>query len=116
PGTKAAVWTPQGRITTTGVDSATFRRSQRGARVQASLRRVMTTQRPFWTPDLSNDPRLAETEGPVSLDGLEHRAVLVVPVRINDALLAILGVTSTAGRAFSETDVELVQVLADLAA
>src|SRR5439155_4628694 len=70
----------------------------------------------FWTPDLSNDPRLADADAPTSLENAPHHAVLAVPVRINGTLLAIVGVADTPGRAFSEADIELAQRLADLAA
>jgi GAF domain-containing protein len=40
----------------------------------------------------------------------------VAPIRISGTLLGLLGVSGDTGRAFTDTDVELVQALADQAA
>jgi signal transduction histidine kinase len=42
--------------------------------------------------------------------------VLVAPIRIRETLLGLLGVSGDTGRAFTDTDVELAQALADQAA
>lgn len=115
--TDAAVWDLDGRVTCRDATSVRLFCDPSDASLQPVFRQVIDTRRAFWTPDLGNDPRLAtDSEASVPFEDAPHHAVLAVPVRINGTLLAILGVADTAGRMFSDADVELVQGLADLAA
>src|SRR5439155_16314842 len=74
------------------------------------------TRAAFWTSDLYNDPRMAAPGASSPPVGSEDRALLAVPVRVREVLVAILTVSEKAGRAFTPADVELVQALADQAA
>jgi two-component system NtrC family sensor kinase len=76
---------------------------------------VRSTGHRFWTPDLTNDPRLAQPESPAA-DPPEPHAVLAVPVRVRESFLGVLVVAGVTGRAFTEADEELAQALADQAA
>jgi signal transduction histidine kinase len=115
-GADAAVWDPQGRMVTRGVRLSGLLREPPDARLRRLVDRVMTTGERCWTPDLTNDPRLAGPEL-VSEDAfVDSRAVLAVPVRTRDAPLGVLTVTGETGRAFTDADKELAQGLADQAA
>ncbi len=115
-GTDAAVWDPRGQLAVQGRQPNSILADPGATRLQRLLRKVSSAKRPFWTPDLETDPRLAEPGVPDPRPSHEHRAVLAVPVRLQDRLLAILAVTGETGRAFTTADVELVQGLADQAA
>ena len=115
-GTDAAVWDPRGHLAIQGRHPNGILADPGAIRLQRLLRQVSSTKRSFWSPDLGTDPRLAEPGVPDPPPTHEHRAVLAVPVRLHDRMLAILGVTGETGRAFTAADVELVQGLADQAA
>lgn len=115
-GTDAAVWDPRGQLAVQGRQPNSILADPGARRLQRLLRQVSSAKRSFWTPDLETDPRLAEPGVPDPRPKHEHRAVLAVPVRLQDRLLAILAVTGETGRAFTTADVELVQGLADQAA
>src|SRR5882672_10712970 len=85
-------------------------------RLERLLDQVARSHQASWTPDLANDPRLASPAGVHPSECSEARAVLVAPIRIREMLLGLLGVSGDTGRAFTDTDVELVQALADQAA
>jgi len=115
-GTDAAVWDPRGHLAFQGRDPNGILADPGAIRLQRLLRQVASAKRSFWSPDLGTDPRLAEPGVPDPRPRHEHRAVLAVPVRLQDRMLAILAVTGETGRAFTAADVELVQGLADQAA
>jgi signal transduction histidine kinase len=115
-GTDAAVWDPRGQLAVQGRQPNGILADPGARRLQRLLRQVSSAKRSFWTPDLETDPRLAEPGVPDPRPKHEHRAVLAVPVRLQDRLLAVLAVTGETGRAFTTADVELVQGLADQAA
>lgn len=115
-GTDAAVWDPRGQLAVQGRQPNGILADPGARRLQRLLRQVSSAKRSFWTPDLETDPRLAEPGVPDPHPKHEHRAVLAVPVRLQDRLLAILAVTGETGHAFTTADVELVQGLADQAA
>src|SRR6267378_6328498 len=91
-------------------------RDPKDPRLKRLLEQVARSSQAFCTPDLANDPRLASLAGVDPAAPAEARAVLVVPVRIRETLLGLLGVTGDTGRSFTHTDVELAQALADQAA
>jgi signal transduction histidine kinase len=115
-GAEAAVWDQHGHSTLTSHGSAGILGDPRDIRLQRILDRVMATQQPFWTPDFGNDPRLAEPGPGATPRAAGARAVLAVPIRLRDTLLAVLAVTGATGRPFTPADVELVQALCDQAA
>ena len=115
-GESATIWSLHGGRTKDDRTRATILRDPKDPRLEYILEEVSRTRHPFWTPDLANDPRLALSPGSKVKEPDGPRAVLVVPVRTREALLALLGVAGNTGRAFTEADVELVQALADQAA
>jgi signal transduction histidine kinase len=106
---------PDGAVIFADGRSRVFRQPK-DARLGRILQQVETNLQAFWTPDLANDPRLASPNGNHPPEPIEGRAVLVAPIRISGTLLGLLGVSADTGRAFTDTDVELVQALADQAA
>jgi signal transduction histidine kinase len=115
-GADAAVWDPHGRMATRGAQPSGLLREPLDARLRRLVDLVMSTGERLWTPDLTNDPRLAGPK-PITEDGLiDSRAVLAVPVRTRDRPLGVLAVTGETGRAFTDADKELAQGLADQAA
>lgn len=114
--TDAALWDPRGNLTVKGRRLNGILADPSRVRLQRLLGQVMSTKRSFWSPDLETDPRLAEPGVPDLPPVHEHRAVLAVPVRLQDRILAALAVSAETGRAFTAADVELVQGLADQAA
>jgi signal transduction histidine kinase len=91
-------------------------RHPKDPRLERLLDQVALSRQASWTPDLANDPRLVSPAGVNPSERSEARAVLVAPIRIREMLLGLLGVSGDTGRAFTDTDVELVQALADQAA
>src|SRR5262249_51959254 len=92
-GAEVAGWGQHGHPGTPSHGSAGILGDPRDVRLQRILDRVMATQQPFWTPDLGNDPRLAEPGLGATSGADGARAVLAVPVRLRDMLLAVLAVT-----------------------
>ena len=67
--------------------------------------------------DLLTDSRLSLTvEARLSVIHSPHRAMLAVPLRIQDRVIGVLGILDWAGRAFDEREVRLAQAFADQAA
>jgi signal transduction histidine kinase len=115
-GKAVAIWASDGAVIfTDGRQSGIFR-EPKDPRLTRILAQVGNSLQAFWTSDLANDPRLASPDGSTPAEPSEARAVLVAPVRISGTLLGLLGVSGETGRAFTETDVELVQAVADQAA
>jgi signal transduction histidine kinase len=115
-GADAAVWDPHGRMATPGAQPSGLLHEPTDPRLRRLVDLVMATGERGWTPDLTNDPRLAGPE-PIIEDGVvDSRAVLAVPVRTRDTPLGVLAVTGETGRAFTDADKELAQGLADQAA
>src|SRR5438046_3762736 len=86
-------------------------------RFTSLVRKVAFEAVSFWTPDLTNDPRLPHRgEGHRFHETVQDRAVLAVPLPSEAGVIATLAVTGMTGRVFSEADIELAQGLADLAA
>jgi signal transduction histidine kinase len=115
-GADAAVWDPHGRMAARGTRPAGLLREPPDPRLRRMVELVMSTGDRLWTPDLTNDPRLAETGSSNGDEIGDSRAVLAVPVRIRETPLGVLAVTGETGRAFTEADKDLVQALADQAA
>jgi signal transduction histidine kinase len=115
-GKAVAIWASHGGSIFTEGRQAGILREPKDRRLARILEQVGNTLQAFWTSDVANDPRLASPDGPNLAERSEARAVLVAPIRISGTLLGVLGVSGETGRAFTETDVELVQALADQAA
>jgi signal transduction histidine kinase len=114
--TDAAVWDPRGQLTVNGRHPTGILADPGAERLQRLLREVLSTKQPSWSPDLETDPRFAEPGVPDPPPAHEHRAVLAVPVRLQDGILAIVALAAETGRVFTAADVELMQGLADQAA
>jgi signal transduction histidine kinase len=115
-GSEGAVWDPQGRMVTRGAQPSGLLREPLDARLRHLVDLVMSTGERLWTPDLTNDPRLAGPGQATDEGAVDARAVLAVPVRTRDTPLGVLVVTGETGRAFTDADKELAQGLADQAA
>jgi signal transduction histidine kinase len=115
-GTDAAFWDARGRLTTQGTGSAALLREPSDARLRRAIDLVRSTGHGFWTPDLTNDPRIAQTDASLADDPSDSHAVLAIPVRTSESFLGVLVVAGETGRAFTEADEELAQALADQAA
>jgi signal transduction histidine kinase len=115
-GADAAVWDPQGRMAAPGARPSGLLREPADPRLRWMVELAMSTGERLWTPDLTNDPRLAEARASVGDEIDDSQAVLAVPIRIRETPLGVLTVTGETGRAFTEADKDLVQALADQAA
>jgi signal transduction histidine kinase len=115
-GADAAVWDPHGRMATPRSHPSGLLREPTDARLRRMVALAMSTGERLWTPDLTNDPRLAEAGSSAEHEIGDPRAVLAVPVRTRETPLGVLAVTGETGRAFTDADKELVQALADQAA
>src|SRR5213593_4030027 len=115
-GTSASIWNAHGEIMFAEARRPGILRNPKDARLERLLDQVALSRQASWTPDLANDPRLVLPAGVNPSERSEARAVLVAPIRIRETLLGLLGVSGDTGRAFTDTDVELVQALADQAA
>jgi len=115
-GTSASIWNAHGEIMFAEARRPGILRHPKDPRLERLLDQVARSRQASWTPDLANDPRLALPAGVNPSERSEARAVLVAPIRIREMLLGLLGVSGDTGRAFTDTDVELVQALADQAA
>jgi signal transduction histidine kinase len=115
-GTSASIWNAHGEIMFAEARRPGILRHPKDPRLERLLDQVALSGQASWTPDLANDPRLVLPAGVNPSERSEARAVLVAPIRIREMLLGLLGVSGDTGRAFTDTDVELVQALADQAA
>src|SRR5206468_263904 len=115
-GNGAAIWNSRGEVMFAEARRPGILRDPKDPRLERLLEQVARSSQAFCTPDLTNDPRLASPAGVDPSAPPEARAVLVVPVRIRETLLGLLGVTGDTGRSFTDADVELAQALADQAA
>jgi len=115
-GNAASIWNSHGEVVFAEARRPGVLRDPKDPRLERMLEQVARGGQAFWTPDLANDPRLASPAGVDPNAPAEARAVLVVPVRIRETLLGLLGVTGDTGRSFTDADVELAQALADQAA
>jgi signal transduction histidine kinase len=115
-GTSASIWNAHGEIMFAEARRPGILRHPKDPRLERLLDQVALSRQASWTPDLANDPRLVLPAGVNPSERSEARAVLVAPIRIREMLLGLLGVSGDTGRAFTDTDVELVQALADQAA
>jgi signal transduction histidine kinase len=116
-GVDATVWDPDGRLTGSDTGSPGSLGKSNLRDLRHVVDRVLLTDEPFWTPDLTNDPRLMGSPGWIP-DGPAAGAcaVLAVPVRARETRLGILVVRGKSGRAFTDADRDLAQALADQAA
>ena len=115
-GTSASIWNAHGEIMFAEARRPGILRHPKDPRLERLLDQVALSRQASWTPDLANDPRLVLPAEVNPSERSEARAVLVAPIRIREMLLGLLGVSGDTGRAFTDTDVELVQALADQAA
>jgi signal transduction histidine kinase len=116
-GWDCAVWAnPDHLIIASSRGTPVVRQELRGC-FSALVRKIAVEAVTFWTPDLTNDPRLPRgREERGYHEAVQDRAVLAVPLPSEAGVIATLTVTGMAGRIFSEADIELAQGLADLAA
>ena len=115
-GTDAAFWDARGRLAIRGTGSPALLREPIDARLQRAIDLARSTGQRFWTPDLTNDPRIPQPDTSLGDEPSGSHAVLAVPVRTRDSFLGVLVVTGETGRAFTDADEELAQALADQAA
>ena len=115
-GNGAAIWNSHGTTMFAETRRPRILRDPKDPRLERMLERVARSSQAFWTPDIANDPRLASPAGVNPNGRSDARAVLVVPLRIRETLLGLLGVVGDTGRSFTDADVELAQALADQAA
>jgi PAS domain S-box-containing protein len=74
-------------------------------------------RRPVTSPDILADPRISFTpELREAIDQISYRAVLAVPLLVQDRVVGALGVGHQAGVVFSDEDIRLVGAFADHAA
>jgi PAS domain S-box-containing protein len=75
---------------------------------------VVATGRPAWSSDLGEDREYPMPEATRErLRRSRIRANLVVPLRVKDAIIGVLGVSDEVVRPFSESEVALLQAFAD---
>jgi signal transduction histidine kinase len=115
-GREVMVWDAEGRPMIPGLPVARILADPHEPRLEELRQEARRTRQAAWTPDLYNDPRLADPVIPETGDGDTARAVLVAPVRIQETLLAWVAVTGDTGSTFTPAELELVQALADQAA
>ena len=78
---------------------------------------AVSSRRPFTTPDVLSDPRIWLTaEVRARIAPAPYRAVLAIPLMIQDSVVGALGVGDRAEREFSIEEIELAQAFADQAA
>ncbi len=74
-------------------------------------------RRPVVTANLLTDPRVTLTPNiRASLEPAPYRAVLAVPLTVQDRVIGALGVGDRAGRIFDQEDIRLAELFADQAA
>jgi two-component system, NtrC family, sensor kinase len=115
-GTDAAFWDARGRLTIQGPGASALLREPSDARLQRAVDLARSTGQRFWTPDLTNDPRIPQPNTSLAGEPSDSHAVLAVPVRTSESFLGVLVVAGETGRAFTDADRELAQALADQAA
>jgi PAS domain S-box-containing protein len=72
---------------------------------------------PVATPDILNDPRIDFTdEARTALAGSPYRAVLAVPLRVQERVIGALSVAGEVGRTFAFDEMQVIQAMADQAA
>ena len=83
----------------------------------AAVGLAVARRQPVATPDTLADPRIAM---PPDLRALieprAHRAVLAVPLVVNDGVVGALSLVGVTGRVFDDEEVQLAQTVADTAA
>ncbi|MFQ5520719.1 MAG: PAS domain S-box protein, partial [Candidatus Methylomirabilia bacterium] len=78
---------------------------------------VVRERRPLVTPDVLTDSRVELKPGArIQLEQATNRALLAVPLLLEDRAIGALTVGDRAGRVFTEEEVQLAQVFADQAA
>jgi len=91
--------------------------NQRLVRGTATAGLAVSERRPVTTADLLNDPRISlAAEARERIERSGYRAVVAVPLVVNDDVVGALGVGAPKGRVFDAEDVRLVQAFADRAA
>jgi PAS domain S-box-containing protein len=79
--------------------------------------RAISERRPVWTRDVLRDTRVVLTEAfRRRLEAMGHRAVLAAPLAVKGQIIGVLSLADGAARTFSESEVALLQGLADQAA
>jgi PAS domain S-box-containing protein len=79
--------------------------------------RAAVEERPVWSPDFLADPRVQVPDWLAERANDEgYRAVLAVPLKMQDQVTGVLSVADVAGRAFTEEEVLLLSAFADQAA
>ena len=115
-GREVMVWDAEGHPLIPGLPLARILAHPHERRLERLQEEAWRTRQPAWTPDLFNDPRLADPVLPEAGDAEAARAVLIAPVRLQEALLAWVAVAADTAHTFTPAEWELVQALADQAA
>jgi len=115
-GREVMVWDAEGRPMIPGLPLARILAHPHERRLERLREETRHTRQAAWTPDLYNDPRLADPVVPDAGEGDTPRAVFIAPIRIQETLLAWLAVAADTGHTFTRAEQELVQALADQAA
>jgi signal transduction histidine kinase len=110
------VWDAEGHPMIPGLPLARILVHPNELRLERLREEARRTRQAAWTPDLYNDPRLADPVRPEAGDAGAARAVLIAPVRVQETLLAWVAVAAETGYTFTPAEQELVQALADQAA
>jgi signal transduction histidine kinase len=115
-GREVMVWDAEGHPMIPGLPLARILVHPNELRLERLREEARRTRQAAWTPDLYNDPRLADPVRPEAGDAGAARAVLIAPVRVQETLLAWVAVAAETGYTFTLAEQELVQALADQAA
>ena len=91
-----------------GIGSLGFETQVEPVQVQAFLRQVMKTGKPFWI-----DNAISEKTDPINLADSEPCSRLIAPIKIGSEMLGLLVVMRQRPQTFSELDVFILQPLAD---
>jgi GAF domain-containing protein len=78
---------------------------------------AIAARSPVTSPDVLGDPRVVfPPERRIRVAAAFHRAMLAIPLRVQDRVLGVLAVGDRTGRVFGAEEIQLAQVFADQAA
>jgi GAF domain-containing protein/CheY-like chemotaxis protein len=104
-------------VAVSGDDGPTFRPNMVVPQGTGMAALAVSERQPVATADLLTDPRIALPPGArARMEAEPYRAVLAVPLIVQDGVLGVLVVRDRAGRVFTTEEIHLVQTFADQAA